>query len=497
MLSRYIKLFSITALIAFTVSCKKEYLETRPTDAVSAGDAFLTTSNAMQTLNGIHRSLYIQYYSNQDQGGQGANMVYMDMMGDDLVNTTQGNGWYISTYRWLAHRAATGTVPYFNYRFYYTIVANANMIIENIASAAGPEAEKKVIKGQALAYRAWSYYQMIQLFGKRFDAATPNDNPGIPLVITSSPTPQPRATVAQVYTQINKDIDEAITLLTGATARANKSHLDLSVAQGIKARVALTQQNWAVAASMANSARQGYTLMNTSAQLLSGFNSYVNTEWMWGSHQQDDQTTFFYSYFAYMSGDFNSTNIRTNPKAVSSALYNLMSATDLRRQWWDPTGANTAFPIPPGGVRKPYMTRKFLSAGGSASSIGDVPNMRAAEMYLIEAEAKARIGGQDAAAQNVLFLLVSKRDPSYVQTTLTGQALINAILVQRRIELWGEGFRFYDLKRLNLPLDRSGSNHDASVAVIFNVPAGDVQWQFLIPQDEINNSGGIVTQNPL
>jgi len=198
-----------------------------------------------------------------------------------------------------------------------------------------------------------------------------------------------------------------------------------------------------------------------------------------------------------MSGDFNSTNIRTDPKAVSSVLYNLMPSTDLRRQWWDPTGTNTAFPIPPGGVRKPYMNRKFLSAGGSASSIGDVPNMRAAEMYLIEAEAKARIGGQDAAAQNVLFLLVSKRDPSYVQSTLTGQALINAILVQRRIELWGEGFRFYDLKRLNLPLDRNGSNHDPAVAVTFTIPAGDVQWQFLIPQDEINNSGGIVTQNPL
>lgn len=481
-------------LVAGLASCKKDYLETAPTDATSAVAAFSTMSNAWAAINGIHRSLYFQYYGNQDQGGQCANMIYMDMMGEDLVNTTQGNGWYISTYRWTAHRSATGTMPYFNYLFYYAIIANANMIIANIENTPGLQADRNVIKGQAFAYRGWAYYQMIQMFGIRYDAATANDNPGIPLVTDIDPSPRPRSTVAQVYTQINADLDQAITLLTGAAARANKSHLDLSVARGLKARVALTQQNWAVAAAMANAARQGYTLMTT-AQYTAGFNDYSNPEWMWGSHQQADQTTAFYSYFAFMSADFNSTNIRTNPKAINSLLYAQIPATDIRKQLWDPTGANIAFPIPPGGVRKPYQSKKFLSGGGSGSSIGDVPNMRAAEMYLIEAEAKARLG--DATAANVLFQLVSKRDPSYVQSASTGQALIDEILLYRRIELWGEGFRFLDLKRLNLPLNRNGANHDAAVAVIFSVPAGDKQWQFLIPQSEIDNSNKLVIQNPL
>jgi hypothetical protein len=92
---------------------------------------------------------------------------------------------------------------------------------------------------------------------------------------------------------------------------------------------------------------------------------------------------------------------------------------------------------------------------------------------------------------------VSKRDRSYIQSTSTGQTLINEILVQRRIELWGEGFRFYDLKRLNQALDRTGSNHSAAVAVTLTVPAGDKMWEFLIPQDEINNSNGVIVQNPL
>jgi hypothetical protein len=491
----YLKIFSFAALVSLMSSCSKDYLETAPTDAVSASTAFQTTANAWEALNGIHRSLYIQYYGNQDQGGQGANMVYMDMLGEDLVNTTAGNGWYISTYRWLAHRSATSSVPYFNYLFYYTIIANANMVIANVDNAQGIQADKNAIKGQALVYRAWSYYQMVQLFGKRFDATTANDNPGLPLILSPSAGITPRSTVTQVYTQINKDLDDAIGLLAGYN-RANKSHINLGVAQGVKARVALTQQNWSVAAAMAKAARQGYAPMSTT-DYMKGFNDYTNSEWIWGSHQQSDQTSYFYSFFAYMSADFNSTNVRTDPKGINSLLYNQIYATDIRKSLWDPTGTNTAFPIPPGGARKPYMNRKFLSGGGSGSSIGDVPNMRAAEMYLIEAEANARIGGQDAAAQDVLFQLVSKRDAAYVKSTKTGQALINEILVQRRIELWGEGFRFYDLKRLNLALDRTGANHDAAVAVTLSIPSGDKQWEFLIPKSELDNSGGVVVQNPL
>jgi starch-binding outer membrane protein, SusD/RagB family len=484
------------AVITAVSSCKKEYLETSPTDSIAAVDAFKTTANAYAALNGIHRSLYIQYYSQQDQGGQGANMIYMDMLGEDLVNTTQGNGWFISTYRWLAHRSATGSVPYFNYRFYYTIIANANMIIDNVDKAAGPDSEKKMIKGQALAYRGWAYFQMIQLFGERYDATGANNTLGLPLITSSTDGIKPRSTVAEVYTQINADLDAAITLLTGAPARFNQSHINLSVAQGFKARVALTQQNWAVAATMAAAARTGYTLMSTATQYLSGFNKLNNTESMWASQQIPDQTTYFYSFFAYMSADFNSTNIRTNPKAINSTLYDAIPATDIRKQVWDPTGTNTAFPTPPGGIRAKYMNRKFLSGGGSTSSIGDVIMMRASEMYLIEAEARAR-AGQFTLAQDAIFALNSKRDPSYVKTTLTGQQLIDHIMFYRRVELWGEGFRFLDLKRLNLPLNRNGANHDASVAVIFNVPAGDKQWVWLIPQDEINNSNGVVVQNPL
>lgn len=492
------KKYSIIALaflvLITAVSCKKDYLETKPTDEVSASGVFTTTSNAMIALNGVHRILYSQHYGNQDQGGQSANMLYMENLGEDFVNTTTGNNWFIATYRYQAHRNINSTVPYFNYAFYYEIIGNVNLIIANIDAAEGPIGDKNQIKGEALTYRAWSYYQMVQLFGKRYVKGGDNSTLGVPLVLTPSLAKLPRATVEEVYTQINLDLTDAITALSAATARINKSHLNVNVAQGLKARVALTQQNWPVAIAAAQAARTGFTLMTT-AQLLTGFNDYNNSEWIWGSHQQADQQTYFYSLFAYVS-NFSSTNTRGNPKAINSLLYNTMSATDARRGLWDPTGTNTSFPIPAGGLRKPYMSRKYLiEPSGGGISIGDVPLMRAAEMYLIEAEAQAR-NSNDIGARTALFALQSKRDPSYVLSTNAGPALITEIMNSRRVELWCEGFRFYDLKRLNLPLDRTGANHDPNVAVLLSLPAGDKQWEFLIPKAEIDANPNVI-QNPL
>ncbi|MBN9295550.1 MAG: RagB/SusD family nutrient uptake outer membrane protein [Filimonas sp.] len=490
---RYMVLMPLMFALLFS-SCSKDYLDTNPTDQVATADAFSTTKNAWAALNGIHRLLYSQFYSNQDQGGQSGNMIYMESLGEDLVMTGQSNGWYITAYKWQTHRVATNKVPYYNYLFYYTIIGNANMIIANVDKADGPDADKKAIKGEALAYRAWAYHQMIQLFGIRYDAGATNETPGLPLVLEPTTAATPRSSVAKVYLQINADLNSAMGLLKDYK-RANASHLNLNVAQGLKARVALTQQNWDSAAYYAKVARDGFALMSTT-QYTAGFNDYTNPEWIWGSHQVADQTSYAYSFFAFMSANYNSTNIKTNPKAIFSKLYAQISATDVRKQLWDSTGKNTAFPIPPSGTRKAYMNKKFLVVD-QGSSIGDLPLMRSAEMYLIQAEAEAR-AGKTANAQATLYTLAVQRDSKYKQSARTGDDLIAEILVQRRIELWGEGFRFYDLKRTNAALDRTGGNHDNGLTGgLMQVPAGDVRWQFLIPQDEINNSNGVVTQNPL
>jgi len=489
----------IVILLAFvcgmiSFSCETVYLDASPTASIDAGAAYSTTKNAAAAINGIYRSFVVRYLSSQGHSGHPAMMIILDHLGEDMVIGTTAASWHVGETRWTAHRSDVNVLSQFPYEMYYRFIGNANIGIANIDKAVGPQSEKNTLKGEALALRAFSYFNLVQLYGKRYDAAAkPNAQLGVPLVLEPTTEGKARNTVEDVYTQINKDLDAAAALLT--SARANKSHINLNVVKGLQARVALVQQNWANAAKYAAEARAGYMPMSA-AQYADGFQDIANSEWMWGFDHLEDQTEYFGGYHSYISCNYNSTVIRTYPKAINSLLYNQISPTDVRANMWvrTPTAANTV--IPPGGVRVPFLNQKFRLPGvPSTSAMGDVPYMRAAEMYLIEAEAKVRLG-DNAGAATVLSALIKTRDASYVTSTKTGTALLDEILLHRRIELWGEGHRFLDLKRMNAPLNRNGANHIASVVLLYDVAPGDVRWEFLIPRREINSNTAIV-QNPL
>ena len=126
--------------------------------------------------------------------------------------------------------------------------------------------------------------------------------------------------------------------------------------------------------------------------------------------------------------------------------------------------------------------------------MGDYVWMRIEEMYLIAAEAECRLGN-DAGAREYLMDLMSKRDASYSCAQKSGTSmgkltsdytgsLLEEIIIQRRIELWGEGFRWFDLKRLGLPLDRTGSNFDATFCGFLHKDPNADGWIFEIPKKE-------------
>ena len=481
-------------MVLSSTSCSDDFLDQTPTDAVTDETATSTVDGLFLVINGIHRLLYTRQGSN-GRGGKSAMMIQNDALGEDMVMNARANNWWINMASWNDHTNANDTDTRHAWRVLYKVVKNANIIIEAAPDAEGEEEDRNIVVGQAHAYRAFAHFQMVQLYAQRYDQAGSNSQLGIPIVIDNSIEGQPRSTVEEVYAQINADLDEAIPLLQGYE-RPFASHINQYVAMGLKARIALVQGNYAVAAEMAVKARKEFPLMD-SLTYASGFNDYNNGEWMWGGHYNEEQGSAFTNFHAWVSRNFDSSNIRGNPKSINSVLYDLMSLTDVRSAVFDPTGEHENLPV---GIeltsrhrRFPYTNQKFLSFA-TGDSRGDVPYMRAAEMYLIEAEAKARLGEADAA--EALFTLASARDAAYQLSTNTGEALIDEILLQRRWELWGEGFRFFDLKRLNLPLDRNDANHNS--AVINNlmfIPAGDIRWQWQIPQDEIDANPAIV-QNP-
>lgn len=494
------KITVLFLLVCFTLitSCKKEFLDTGPTGSVDEGAIFTTTTNAANVINGIYRYLYSRF-GDQNQPGQGGVMLNMDFMGEDLHQsaatwyTTAGSG----TGGWVSQKNdAAGWVNY-PFRLYYRCIGNANALIENIDAATGPDNDKKRLKAEGLTMRAWAYFNLVQIYAKRYQSGATNSQPGVSMPLSAKDVKLPRSTVEEVYAQIIKDLGEAMSLFETATAPLNKSHLGLNAARAIRARVALTMQDYVTAAAFAKLVVDAgtYSLMSN-AQYESGFNSLSNPEWIWGAFIQDDQGDTFGSYHAQISWDGNTTYIRSRPKRINSALYALISATDVRKKMWEPAPTAANFPLPASTyIREPYMSRKFKTR--ALPTIGDIPYIRLAEMYLILAEAYARTAGKETDARNALFTLAKNRDASYVLSTNSGQALIDEIMVQRRVELWGEGFRFYDLKRLNLPLDRTVVPNfvSASVGGVMQVPAGDNRWVWAIPIGEIQANPN-TSQNP-
>ncbi|MBR3484710.1 MAG: RagB/SusD family nutrient uptake outer membrane protein, partial [Bacteroidales bacterium] len=265
---------------------------------------------------------------------------------------------------------------------------------------------------------------------------------------------------------------------------SSKTDITGATANGVRARVALVMEDWDAARRYADAAiNSGAAKLMTQEQYQDGFCDASNPEWMWGFEMIADQTLYFYGYMAYMSWNFNSSNIRGCPKCINSKLYDKIPDTDVRKTLWDPTGK--AWTMPTSSFKKyPYMNRKF-AVKDYTSSVADANYMRLGEMYLIAAEAAAK-AGDNAAAQDYLYTLNKTRDSEYQKSTKTGDDLLDEIYTYLRIELWGEGHRFHDLKRLNMARDSTGPTHVPALAAVMDVPAGDIRWKFAIPQDEID-----------
>ena len=472
-------------LLVTLTACKKEYLDTLPTTAIRSEEVFKTTDGAYVALNGVYRMMWATYGSSQGHFGQKSADHTMDLMGNDMIINAVGYGWFVAEYRHTAIASATGSRPVLTWAYYYQIINNANVIIENIDNALGTVADKENIKGQALALRAHSYFYLINLWQHTYKGN--ETKPGVPLYTTSSIVGQPRGTVQQVYTQILADLGTARTLLTGKP-RKSFSHINTSTVDGIWARVALQMEDWPTAATKAAAARTDYALMSNT-DYTSGF-SKRNGEWMWTLEIPNDQATIFGSFWSHVDqtvGGYASPLVGGMSRNITKALYDLIPATDVRKSLYpvgNPSYAN-------------YSNLKFrLSVAGSWA--GDYVLMRSAEMYLIEAEAKA-MNNDAAGAITAINALVQPRNSAYSASSLTGTALVNEIRLQRRIELWGEGFSLLDIKRLNQPLARpTGTGNHGALAVLYTLPAADPNWLFKIPQGEFDANKALVAadQNP-
>ena len=151
-------------------------------------------------------------------------MIWYEVMGDDLVYT-YSNAQFQKQAQWSSHRNATiGSATHF-YRLLQYFISNSSMIIDNIDAAEGFGEREELYQGASPFLPGFRLFTMVQMYGGRYKAEGDNTQLGVVIRNDNSTEPRARASVEEVYTQINEDIDLAIQLL-GATEekRTNKSH---------------------------------------------------------------------------------------------------------------------------------------------------------------------------------------------------------------------------------------------------------------------------------
>ena len=405
----FIGLFGVACL----TSCNSELLETEPTDSMSGSTFMSDATKALIPLNGIYRSMYTAGWSTTGNTHQcfgiSAYNLMGEVMGDDFIMGAQGSGW-----------------------FWFDAAYNV---------------KGRFTSSSWRSYDLWmAYYTWI--FARNYNFS---NDPCVPIYnepTMTTTTGQPRSTVAQVYEQIDNDINKAIELLAKSPAQRHPSHISYAVALGLKSRIALVEEKWGEALDAAQKAiaASGKSIQTVDASAFAPnkanfINSVGQGNVMWGAQIVSDQAGMYASLMTHMSG--TAPYGERAPKEISSWLYGKMRSTDARRAWWNPAEG--------------YLQKKF-EFSNSQTWEADYIWMRVEEMYLNAAEA-ACMSGNDALAKEYLMALMSKRDPNY-STNKTGTALGNLttdetgslreeILIQRRLELWGEDGRIYTIRRLH------------------------------------------------
>ncbi|WP_185287822.1 RagB/SusD family nutrient uptake outer membrane protein [Chryseobacterium lactis] len=475
--------YFIAAIAITTVinSCSSD-LNTLPEGDISGEQLNDDQSKPEKILGGI----YLDLRSNGAGGttshsdfGIMAIKAGADLMSNDVIQATnQHLGMFYNYEATNASNLASEIV----WTTFYARIFIINKLLDDLQT--DTSAKNRAIKGQLLALRAYSYFYLVRFYANDYKGH-PSD-PGLPLVLTASNQSQglPRSTVSEVYGQIIKDIEESIVLLN-SFARPSRAQIDQRTAKAIAAEVFLQTGDYVKAGKYAAEGKQGIALMTEDDYTTTGFSNINNPEVIWGFHN-NVSTMSIGNYYASFFSMFDNTNegyagaaqIR---KLIDKRLYEAIPATDYRKKVFNGS-QNASYTF--NGKTKNYPAYVSWKFKDPSLFEGDYIYIRASSLYYIEAEALAR-QGREAEARQILFDITSKRDKNYLLSSKSGIELINEIVLQKRIELWGEGYAWFDMKRLNTPLERiyPGTNHTFGR---FNLTPD--KFRFQIPNKEINNN---------
>lgn len=465
--------------------------------------------------------------------------ITRDVEGQDIVPVGTNN-WYAIWYQNMQYLGPGWAVTQLPWTYYYGWIKDCNTVIKMAGATdyAEPTPDKRHGAGEAYALRAMYYLDLCRMYASKPYAV---DSTALTTIkadesrTMEAALSQERMKWNEAFAFILKDLDRAEELLSDYT-RADVYTPNLSVVYGLKARAYLEKQDWSNAEKYAKMAQQGYSEMS-SDQFLShdyGFNS-PNGAWMFAIQFKNTDPNILEN-----DGDcsWGSVMILENgfecgyaanyggPNVIDRHLFETIPETDFRKKCWvdfkldnvsedeaiDSLKKYSDYPerVYASGVSNASyglggLSLKFRNAAGKADVKYEawcvsVPLMRVEEMKLIEAEA-AGMQNLDRGKQ-LLTAFAQTRDPKYVygQHTdaygnTTTPSFQNEVWWQRRVELWGEGFATFDIKRLNKGIVRSyaNTNHLEGARWNTNETPNWMVWCFVGTESNYNSG---MTANP-
>lgn len=406
-----IKTLLLSVLAAFALTACDDFLDITPTGKVIAktGDEY--------------RALLTYEYKYFAKDRYMTTLRTDEMLMDMVKTSSTDKDAYLDLWRW-KDEAPSPTTSYFSWRTYYHTIYIANYVIghqHEITNATKEEINQLV--GESYMLRAYCHFLLVNLYAEPYTHCTPAGTRGVPMQLKADVNAIPASSsVEAVYQQVLSDLDEAEKYLNVEVWEEGKNYRFNKVsAQALRARTYLYMGQWKEALKAAT------TVLETHNQL-------------------EDLTTNSYT----LPNSYKSVENIVALERFSSNLYTAINipSPDFISMYRTGDQRRTKF------YKRVTSSTYSLQKGGSDDN---ACSFRTSEMYLIAAEASARLDSLDNAVSYLVPLMEKRLNQSAYQTTLelvnsmTQEELIQEILDERARELAFEGHRWYDLRRTTQP----------------------------------------------
>lgn len=474
-------LIIILILLIGLGACRKSFLDdVTDKGALIRQDYITDLETTTEYLNGIYNNLGNNLF-------EAHSVIYPELIADNIKPVGSDLG---AQYNWNQQTNETGiasgigsalncnNISYAAYK----VVRSANFVLEMAEKYHNQDVAKaNAIKGQAYAIRALAHFILVNYFAQQYSYTLDGSHPGI-AYITSSNWTDPvkgRNTVAEVYTNLISDFNNAISLLPQTTT--STIIMNRNAARALLARVYLFKGDWVLAKVLAR--QVGTTVPIMMVNYPSKLFTLEETEALFQLPPGKNVTIGNGSGTLFASIRFKGT-IRFRATSDIGVMLN-EDPNDVRKAWlrYVPPTANTLelwniVKFPEGVVAGITPTGSYYHTV-----------IRSSEMYLTAAEAYAQLNNVDS-ARFYLDAIRKRANPAALATTSTGLALLEAIYKERRKELAFEGLRMFDLLRWKKGVNRG----DALSVTAQKLPYPSNKAIAPIPGLDVKVSG--LSQNP-